>query len=175
MSGDDARRAEINELYSKLKELNPGRAAAFARDDSSLAHKLNISKTQGGKVASRAGFDTGLAHLDHYRGRDPLRAFGSTRLEHDIMVNIAGTPVSDRRRAEMVRYIHMNSHLPAATTVELLHDVRRYNSDLNRRVRERTAMDPLLQPENRAACITQGNSARYSPCLLYTSPSPRDS
>merc|ERR1711881_528621 len=106
----------VASLYAELRELNPSRAAAFARDDSLLTKNMSIAHNQGNALASRGGFDTGLAHLDHYRGRDPLRAFGSTRVEHDVMVNVAGTPVSDRRRGEIIRHLNNFSHMPAATT-----------------------------------------------------------
>ena len=44
--------------------------------------------SQGNRLASRGGFDTNLAHLDHYRGRDPVRAFGSTKMEHQVLVTL---------------------------------------------------------------------------------------
>lgn len=47
---------------------------------------LNRFVSQGNRLASRGGFDTNLAHLDHYRGRDPVRAFGSTKMEHQVLV-----------------------------------------------------------------------------------------
>merc|ERR1711934_1325669 len=153
----------VSSLYSELRELNPSRAAAFAREDSLLTKNMSIAHTQGNRLAARGGFDTGLSHLDHYRGRDPLRAFGSTRLEHEVMLNVAGTPVNDRRRAEMLRYVNNYSHMPAATTVEMLHDLRGFHGDSERLLRTRASLDPVLQPENKAAVLTQTDSARYTP------------
>jgi len=150
-------------LYSELRALNPARAQIFAREDTLLCKNMGISHVQGNRLASRGGFDTNLSHLDHYRGRDPLRAFGSTKMEHQVLTQVSGTPVSDRRRSEMLRYLNAYTHMPAATTVELLHSVRRFNGNPERLLRDRARVDPLHQIENRASVATQSSSARYTP------------
>merc|ERR1711865_898593 len=146
-----------------LRALNPARAKIFAREDTLLCKNMGISHVQGNRLASRGGFDTNLSHLDHYRGRDPVRAFGSTKMEHQVMTQVAGTNVSDRRRSEMIRYLNAYTHMPAATTVEMLHGIRRFNGDSERLLRDRARVDPLHQIENRAQIATQESSARYTP------------
>merc|ERR1712195_235409 len=136
---------DIQGLYAELRSLNPARAQIFAREDTLLCKNMGISHVQGNRLASRGGFDTNLAHLDHYRGRDPVRAFGSTKMEHQVLTQVSGTPVSDRRRFEMLR------------------SVRRFNGDSEMLLRDRARVDPHLQIENRAAVATQGSSARYTP------------
>merc|ERR1712028_283791 len=104
---------DIQGLYAELRSLNPARAQIFAREDTLLCKNMGISHVQGNRLASR--------------GRYPVRAFGSTKMEHQVLTQVSGTPVSDRRRSEMLRYLNAYTHMPAATTAEMLHSVRRFN------------------------------------------------
>jgi len=78
----------------QLKELNPARYEAFQREQGLLKKAMNMAgsmdKSGGQRLATRRGFDVGLATLDNYRGRDPNRAFGSTKTEHELMVRRRG-------------------------------------------------------------------------------------
>lgn len=146
-------------------------------------------RAQGNRLASRGGFDTGLAHLDHYRGRDPVRAFGSSKLEHDVMVRrwrshrLTGRrlrwPAPRSRTAAARRCSVISTRTRTcrrwatrwagqlsgrqATTVEMLHSLRKVHADTDRLLRDRARVDTLHQPENRAAVSTQVESARYTP------------
>ena len=74
----------------QLKELNPERYKAYQREQNLLDKSMGLagSNSRGGgmRQSTRRGFDVGLASLDNYRGRDPVRAFGSTKAEHELMV-----------------------------------------------------------------------------------------
>lgn len=130
----------------QLKELNPARYEAFQREQGLLNKALNMAGNMdrggGQRLATRRGFDVGLATLDNYRGRDPNRAFGSTKAEHELMLSVTSTPVSERRRAEILRDLPIRS----TTSVELLHSLHAFNADTDHLLRHRASVDPLLQP-----------------------------
>merc|ERR1711918_178361 len=134
---------QIARNLEALAALNPERAAAYKRDAKLLNKSLSMasSTAPGGsmRMSTRRGFDVGLANLDNYRGRDPVRAFGSTRAEHELMLQATATPVSDRRRAELIRELPIR----ASTTVELLHGLHHYNADSEHLLRHRASQDPL--------------------------------
>ena len=85
---------EQSERLRQLRELNPERADAYEREQAlrNKSRDMACSKNLGGssRLATRRGFDVGLASLDNYRGRDPIRAFGSTQAEHTMMVCVVG-------------------------------------------------------------------------------------
>jgi len=91
-------RSEIALRKQQLMELNPDRYAAWAREEALLSKSLNTasdtSRGGGQRQATRRGFDVGLSSLDNYRGRDPIRAFGSTKTEHELIVSPLLTPKS---------------------------------------------------------------------------------
>merc|ERR1711918_333759 len=140
---------QIARNLEALAALNPERAAAYKRDAKLLNKSLSMasSTAPGGsmRMSTRRGFDVGLANLDNYRGRDPVRAFGSTRAEHELMLQVTGTPVSERRQAEILRDLPIRS----STSVELLHGLHHFSADTDHLLRQRAAADPILQPEFR--------------------------
>merc|ERR1712070_1313607 len=111
----------------------------------------------GHRLSTRRGFDVGLASLDNYRGRDPVRAFGSTKSEHELMLQVTGTPVSARRQSEMLRDLPIR----ASTSVELLHGMHHFNADTDHLLRQRASADPLLQPEFRERSSLPHNYTPY--------------
>merc|ERR1711998_724566 len=122
-------KSQIEMRKAQLKELNPQRAAAYEREQSLLNKSMGLAGSHdlggGQRLSTRRGFDVGLASLDNYRGRDPVRAFGSTKAEHELMLQVTGTPVNDRRKTEILRDLPIR----AATSVELLHSLHHYNAD----------------------------------------------
>merc|ERR1712216_180226 len=155
-------KSQIAEKMAQLQELNPQRAAAYHREQSLLNKSMSLAgdKALGGgmRQSTRRGFDTGLASLDNYRGRDPVRSFGSTKAEHEMLMSVTGTPVSDRRRSEIIRDLPIR----AASSVELLHGLHHYNADTDHVLRHRARADPLLQPEYRERASLPVSYTPYS-------------